>query len=295
MPRSSQAGPAASATEEKPAAAAAAEAVVEQAAVEAVRGGPEASVSESNNYASSRHQSEAKEPEPQDEGTYREEVQAQERATAQSVPQGDEPPAQPESDEDSPRTTSAGPEKAMLSRLSTEMADAMSHPLPIADRWRRWVEWGSPFATSAAHLTNVSGEEEPNITRFRFAATLTRALKVTNLADMSWVFIRRLALDPFNDLKFQLTPFKLKRGAFYEFRFFSRAKANPTKDSVKATLDTMGFSPMKLVLLKKNMHIPHRSSVSVRMWLGIGRWTAPNSVVTNEDPFFFESLKEVQP
>ena len=189
----------------------------------------------------------------------------------------------------------ATPERVLLAQLSSEMAQAMSSSVPIPDRWKRWVEWGSPFATSAAHLTNMSGEEEEDITRFRFVATLTRALAPSNLPDMSWVFIRRLSIDPFADLSFKLTPFKLKRNGLYEFRFFSRMKANPTKESVKETLATMGFSPMKLNLLKKNMRIPFRSKVSVCMWLGIGRWSAPNSVVTTEDPFFIESLKEVQP
>ena len=57
----------------------------------------------------------------------------------------------------------------------------------------------------------------------------------------------------------------------------------------------MGFSPMKLNLLKKNMRIPRRGNVSVCLWLRIGRRTAPNSITTTADPFFFESVKEVQP
>ena len=189
----------------------------------------------------------------------------------------------------------SAPERSLLARMSTEMTQAMSRPSPVQDRWRRWVEWGSPFATAPAYLVNVSGEEETAITRFRFVATLTRTFTPTNLTDMSWVFIRRLTLDPFADLKFQLTPFRLERGGLYEFRFFSRIKSNPTKDSVKETLALMGFSPMKLNLLKKNMRIPRRGNVSVCMWLGIGRWNAPNSVVTTEDPFFFENVKAVQP
>jgi len=236
---------------------------------------------------------------------YRRQVEAAEAEAAKAVPQGGEKPYTPppayqyhtdpatQNADGSSLAVKADPATGLLKKLSEDMAQSMAIPVP--DRWKRWVEWGSPFATSAAYLVNVSGEEEESITRFRFVAKLAKTLVPQNLADMSWVFIRRLALDPFKDLSFQLTPFKLQRGGLYEFRLFSRMKSNPTKESVRDTLAKMGFSPMKLNLLKKNMRIPRRGNVSVCMWLGIGRWSAPNSVVTTEDPFFFESLKEVTP
>jgi hypothetical protein len=240
----------------------------------------------------------------QEEAEYRRQVAEAEARAAQSVPQGTyeaPPPPVPAGmgPEEGVRLApplseaKANPAAGLLKKLSEDMSQSMLVAVP--DRWKRWVEWGSPFATSAAYLTNVSGEEESTITRFRFVATLTKTVKPQNLPDMSWVFIRRLAMDPFKDLSFQLTPYQLQRGAFYEFRFFSRQKSNPSKESVKETLAKMGFSPMKLNLLKKNMRIPRRGNVSVNMWLGYGKWSAPNSVVTTEDPFFFESVKEVSP
>jgi hypothetical protein len=189
--------------------------------------------------------------------------------------------------------SAAKEEISALARVSTDFAEVLAQP--VSTRWQRWVEWGSPFATTPAHLSSVSGTEDDDVTRFRFVATLKTSLTPTNLADMSWVFIRYLGVNPFADLNFQLTPFPLRRGAFYEFRFFSRLKANPTKDSVKETMSQMGFDPLKLNLLKKNMRIPHRGRVSVNMWFGMGRWNGPNSVVTSEDPIFIEALKEVQP
>lgn len=259
------------------------------APISAQAAAPTPASASTNNFASRERV-----PDPiaeQEEADYRRTVAEAEAQAAKTVPQGqDEPPARTYGDTS---VTKADPAAGLLRKLSEDMSQSMIVPVP--DRWKRWVEWGSPFATSAAYLTNVSGEEELSITRFRFVAKLTKTLAPQNLPEMSWVFIRRLSLDPFKDLTFQLTPFKLQRGGLYEFRFFSRQKSNPTKESVKETLAKMGFSPMKLNLLKKNMRIPRRGNVSVCMWLGIGRWSAPNSVVTTEDPFFFESLKEVQP
>ncbi len=209
-------------------------------------------------------------------------------------------PAEPEEQqapaaEPEPELQAAPADEPEASTLGTSVKLMQVMKLPVVDRWKRWVEWGSPFATTPGHLVSVSGEDDNTISRVRFVATLNRTLVPQNLRDMSWMFIRRLAIDPFADLNFQLVPFSLRREGFYEFRFFSRLKSNPTKDDVKKAMADMGFSPMKLNMLKKNMRIPHRARVSVSMWLGIGKWSAPNSVVTSEDPFFFESMREVQP
>ncbi len=205
-------------------------------------------------------------------------------------------PREPEEQQEQEQQEQAAPaDEPEAATLGTSVSMMQVLKVPVVDRWRRWVEWGSPFATTPGHLVNVSGEEEATVSRVRFVATLHSTLVPQNLPDMSWMFIRRLSIDPFADLNFQLIPFSLKRDSFYEFRFFSRLKSNPTKADVKKAMASMGFSPMKLNMLKKNMRIPHRMRVSVSMWLGIGKWSAPNSVVTSEDPFFFEALKEVKP
>jgi hypothetical protein len=112
---------------------------------------------------------------------------------------------------------------------------------------------------------------------------------------MWWVFVKKLdTIDYAGDIHINIRPHHLEPGSFYEFRILTREKAAPTREDVKRRLGEMGMTPMKLSLLKKNIRLPDRPS-SLSMWYGLGQWLYPSTVVTVEDPFYFEQVQEIVP
>jgi hypothetical protein len=175
--------------------------------------------------------------------------------------------------------------------------------LRLQNLWRRWSEWGSPFSTSpggaiddlAMSKVQVSGEsEDSDPTRIRFIGHLDARLRLENPPGMQWVFVKPIHLGYDDAIRINVEPHRLDPGAFYEFRVLVRDKTAPTRHEVKKRLGEMGFAPMKLHLLKRNIRLPNRPS-SLSMWYGIGQWLHPSTVVTVEDPFYFEQVKEIAP
>ncbi len=111
---------------------------------------------------------------------------------------------------------------------------------------------------------------------------------------MWWVMVKRLHLHYDDDIRIHVEPHRLEPGRFYEFRFLSRDKSAPTRQDVRRRLGEMGFAPMKLSLLKRHIRLPNRPS-SLSMWYGMGQWVRPSTLVTVEDPFFFEQVQESAP
>lgn len=159
----------------------------------------------------------------------------------------------------------------------------------IKSLWKRWKEWGSPFAAGPS----VSGLDETPAYRFRFIAQLANPLRIGDLPGMRWLYVRRLGMNPFGDLDFSFKPFKLVRGSRYELRFLSRPRAMPTRDDVKKGLVDMGFAPVKLSLMHSNMRVPNRAGNSVAMWYAIAVWEKGSTTVTERDPFFFLNAQEI--
>ena len=178
-------------------------------------------------------------------------------------------------------------EQAPTEQSASPMPSAPDPVEVVKDLWRRWREWGSPFASGPGQV-RIAGEEDA--TRARFVATLTRPISLNDVAGMRWLFVKRLAFSAFADLSYKLTPFPLQQGVTYEFRFLARAKSNPTRDAVKHGLAEMGFLPMKLVALKRNMRLPGRQGASLTLWYGIGQWAKADSVIIADDPFAFENV-----
>jgi hypothetical protein len=177
----------------------------------------------------------------------------------------------------------------------------------LVNMWIRWVEWGSPFATgpqgdvdrealAAARVAGVSLADVEKLGgyRTRFVGRLERPIEPREPPGMRWVLARKLSIDPFAVLDWKLPPYKLKTRAFYEVRLLARDKSAPTKDAVKTLMGRMGFAPMKLSLMKRHVKLPKRPA-SLSVWVGIGQWLYPDSLVTVEDPFWFEQVKEIVP
>lgn len=174
--------------------------------------------------------------------------------------------------------------------------------LRLQNLWRRWSEWGSPFATGpsgsiddlALAKVQVAGEDEDDPTRVRFIAHLDRPIRLANPPGMWWVYVKPLQVGYADGIRIQVEPHRLDPGAFYEFRILVRDKTAPSRQDVKGRLGAMGFAPMKLQLLKRHIRLPNRPS-SLSMWYGMGQWLHPSTVVTVEDPFYFEQVKEIAP
>lgn len=194
------------------------------------------------------------------------------------------PPASPEPQSQAPSPVSPAPSPsgpALVAKALTEL-------------WTKWKEWGSPFASGPM---TVSGEEsvDDNPLRFRILARLDRPIALNDTPYMRWLFVKALSVPLLSaDLAFQSNPHPLKPGRLYEIRFLSRAKSNPTRDSVKQSLTDMGFQPLKLLAIKRNMKLPNRPA-SLTLWYGMAVWNRADSVIVHDDPFFFETVKEIRP
>lgn len=177
---------------------------------------------------------------------------------------------------------------------STAPADDTPSAMPsIAELWQRWKEWGSPLATGPGQVS-TGGVEGEEAVRYRFVGQLTAPLRLQNQSGLSrWLYVHRLTIDPFDALKLQLVPYPLMQGSTYELKFFSRLRSQPTKRAVCEGLAAMGFQPLKLAALRRNMRMPGRQGASVTLWCGIGKWTGPDSLVVADDPFFFETIQEI--
>lgn len=162
----------------------------------------------------------------------------------------------------------------------------------IVDLWRKWKEWGSPFATGPGQAARVSGGDNDPL-RFRIMARLDVPIVLDDRPGMRWLFVKALKVPFLDDLVFQANPHMLRQGATYEMRFLARSKSTPTRDAVKAGLVEMGFAPIKLSAIKRNMKLPGRPA-SLTLWYGMAEWNRANSVIINDDPFFFENVQEIR-
>jgi hypothetical protein len=63
---------------------------------------------------------------------------------------------------------------------------------------------------------------------------------------------------------------------------------------VKQELVDMGWKPVKLSAIKRNMTLPRRPA-SLTLWYGMAVWNHADSVIVNDDPFFFVTVKEIRP
>ncbi len=165
-------------------------------------------------------------------------------------------------------------------------------PRKLTELWTKWKEWGSPFA-SGPNVSGV-GAGADELLHFRVLARLDRPIALDDRPGMRWLFVKALSIPFLSDLVFQANPHTLRQGALYELRFLSRAKSNRTRDSVKQELVDMGWKPVKLSAIKRNMTLPRRPA-SLTLWYGMAVWNHADSVIVNDDPFFFETVKEIRP
>lgn len=170
--------------------------------------------------------------------------------------------------------------------------------LRLKNLWTRWKEWGSPFATAPMSVSGTNALDKVRVGgvegyRMRFIGRLSHAMPVMNTGKMTWLYIKRLVVDPFAELTLsRMKPWKLEPGKTYEFRLLARDRSAPRAEDIKKRLGEMGFAPMKLSALKHNIRLPRRPT-SLSLWFGIGQWMHSPSVVTVEDPLYFEEVQDI--
>ena len=154
-------------------------------------------------------------------------------------------------------------------------------------------EWGLGDAPPSGSL----------LQRTRLVGRLTRSIRILDVHEdgetrLSWLYARRLQIDPFRGLRFDnVKAHRLFSNRLYELRFASRVPrpAQPTRLYAARLLQTMGFVPEKLSLVKKNMRFPGISGAEGTDWIAFARWTRGDGYVLECDDLFFDEARLVGP
>ena len=127
----------------------------------------------------------------------------------------------------------------------------------------------------------------------RFIANVTKRLELNQQNAVRWLFAQALDTDVTIDVtkfRLKLEAYDLKPRMLYEAIFIARARSQPTRQIVEEHLNEMGFMIHTLTCLRRDVRLPTSPGVSVALWFGLLEWDAPPSVITEEEPFYFESL-----
>ena len=136
----------------------------------------------------------------------------------------------------------------------------------------------------------------------RFLAHVSKrvVLHQTDHGVVRWLYAQALTTDmatasDIGKFRLKLEAYPLEKGALYETVFLSRERSQPTRQIVEEHLDEMGFFIEALTCIQRDMRLADRPGVSTALWFGLLEWTAPPSVVTEDDPFYFERLTKIAP
>ena len=133
----------------------------------------------------------------------------------------------------------------------------------------------------------------------RFLANVTKRLQLhqpvspDSSSVIRWLFAQALDTDVAGDVRsfrLKLETYSLERSVLYESLFLSRERSQPTRQIVEEHLNEMGFMIHTLTCIQRDLRLADRPGVSVALWFGLLEWDAPASAVTEDDPFYFESL-----
>ena len=136
----------------------------------------------------------------------------------------------------------------------------------------------------------------------RFLANVTKRLELhqpgapgapNGGGGVRWLFAEALDTDITKDVRsfrMKLEAYDLEPSMLYESLFLSRERSQPTRQIVEEHLNEMGFMIHTLTCIQKDLRLADRPGVSVALWFALLEWDAPASVVTEDDPFYFESL-----
>jgi hypothetical protein len=167
--------------------------------------------------------------------------------------------------------------------------DHLPRPLvTLRGLWQAWRDYGNPFHGMASISGSATRSEGG---RVRLIARLEHALELKNTEDVTWISVTPLGLDPFAQVSQTLTPYTLETGRAYEARFVSRTKKAPSRGAVLRLLRSMGFSPISLSAVKRDMRFPGRPGANLVLWHGVVRWDGPPSIIVADDPLYFSEMR----
>lgn len=145
-----------------------------------------------------------------------------------------------------------------------------------------------------ADQSRARTEQSFAIREHRFIANLTRSVTIHQREAMTWTYARRLTMQNIGrdvrDYRLKLEAFSLEPGVLYEALFMSRERTQPSRTVVEDHLSTMGFATLQLTAVQRDARITGRQQTSVTIWFGLLEWDSTASIVTEEDPFYFEEL-----
>ena len=150
------------------------------------------------------------------------------------------------------------------------------------------ADWGAP--------NDAPPPETYQPTRYRFLGRLLRPIRAINTPRVRWLFVHRTPFDPYretdqaNDLEPFATGAKLEQNVTYAFRMLAWIKQPQTRENICHLLAYMGFRPLKILALKRDVKIRGRPNASAARWYGLGVWDKPDTVITTHDPFWFEDI-----
>jgi hypothetical protein len=157
------------------------------------------------------------------------------------------------------------------------------------------AEWGEP----GVDVARIFLGGEPFLVRF--FAKLDRPIVALDGPEVAWLSVRKATLDVYAEIRENepLLAHELRPNARYEVRFVSRMRgALRTRAAVAEALRTLakdagGFKVDKLSALKRDMRLPGRPGASDTLWYAVLEWTGPETVLTIEDPIYFQDVKEL--
>lgn len=153
------------------------------------------------------------------------------------------------------------------------------------DRRGEGTTWGSPW---------LSGQPRETVTHcWRFVAKTRLALRAENVPRVRWLFQHRMLVDPSVPERSGEGAFPLVRGKTYDLFFAAWLKTSGERRAVVDALGKMnGFRVRKTACMKMLMRFPDRPGADGALWYALAEWEGPDSVVVDQDPFFFYQVKE---
>lgn len=131
------------------------------------------------------------------------------------------------------------------------------------------------------------------VRRVRFVGRVGTPMRLANLAYLRWLHVRPLVLDAFADIRAEVGAVAMIPGAEYEVRFVSRLKGQPTRAAVADALrDLAKLDLERAVAMRANHRFPGRVGLTT-IWLAIARYAGPEGFLTNEEPLWFEDVREI--
>lgn len=127
----------------------------------------------------------------------------------------------------------------------------------------------------------------------RVLACVAQAVKLQDRARVHVTFAESVSID-LDELAGTPDPTSLGPGYLHELVFLVRKKTFPTLARVKAALVELGFEAPWLFLLK-NGHTFGTSKATTDVWYARSVYRGPETVLTAEDPIFFETISAHQP